>query len=96
MGGIRFALFAIRVVVTTGDDPTSLAPSGCCGPIRGFVNDGDLTVLSLPDGTYKVGVQPSMEDPATWWYPGTAAWDSAGAITIQDHREVTGIEIRLP
>jgi hypothetical protein len=55
--------------------------------------DGSFTIAALPDGRYKVGAFGYYGQ--TTWYPGTADWDSAGAITIEDHQEVTDLEIVL-
>ena len=56
---------------------------------------GGFTVLRLRTGDYKVGVLVRSPSRISW-YPGTTAWDSAGAIPVVQGSEVQGIEWRMP
>lgn len=64
-----------------------------------FVSDlfdpatGDYTLTQLPDGQYRLRALAGG-DRWTWW-PGRAAWDSAGVVTIANHADVAGIDWHL-
>ncbi len=69
-----------------------------------FVNWSGIGVFrlrGLPDGAYKFGAVAGNLNAYTpglpvRWYNGTADWDSATVITIQNHGIVSGIDVRLP
>lgn len=67
------------------------------GPIRGFQvtdEEGMYRVDRLGDGDYRLWVQTNALGAT--WYPGVADPDSAEVITIEDHADLTGIDVRFP
>jgi hypothetical protein len=68
--------------------------------------DGQFRFIGLSDGDYKVGVThrflfedgPCSGSPSDSliWYPGTASWDSAAAISIRGAQVVSDLEFNLP
>ncbi len=62
-------------------------------------DSADFQIRGLADGAYRIGASAeviSAYSPAMpmSWYGGTASWDSAVVITVQDHQVVGGIEIQ--
>jgi hypothetical protein len=55
---------------------------------------GAYLLTRLADGQYRLRAHIG-QDPWIWW-PGRAAWDSAGVIGIADHADVPGIDWNLP
>lgn len=68
--------------------------------------DGQFRFIGLSEGEYKVGgtrrslsrVGPCSGSPSDSliWYPGTASWDSAAAISIRGAQVVSDLELHLP
>jgi hypothetical protein len=56
--------------------------------------EGSFHMAVLPDGDYKLGARSFRYGEI--WYPGVAAWDSAGVITLDGHPDLTGFTIRFP
>jgi|GEM_PF-5547525 len=53
--------------------------------------DGEYRLAVLPNGDYKIGAVLTAGAP-TIWYPGMADPDSATIVSIRDHGTVTGID----
>ena len=58
------------------------------------VGNGDYVLTQLRDGQYKMRAHVG-DNPWIWW-PGRAAWDSAGVFTIENATDLSGIDWRLP
>ena len=59
-------------------------------------SDTTLAFGGLEDGAYKIAVRYRLSATAedrTVWYPGTASWDSATAVSVQGHGTVRGVEL---
>ncbi len=82
-----------RVHITTADEPETWASR--------FVSSANpvFEFQGLPNGDWKVSAQRTgieLPEPQRVWYPSTTDWETAEAIPVRDHADVTGIEIVLP
>jgi hypothetical protein len=78
------------VFLAPAADPAQVA---LAGETAGSRDPGAFTIPRLHTGDYKIGAR-SGAAPVTW-YPGTAAWDSAGVIHVVEGNEVSGIDWRM-
>jgi hypothetical protein len=86
-GGGPIPTAAVRIALDDGPHPQDFIDR------RTHTGEGgEFDVTALADGAYKLCAIDNIR--GTVWYPGTAAWDSAGVITISNHQDVTGIVIQ--
>jgi hypothetical protein len=86
----RYYVYAVPVADPTGDRT-----------FRRSEYEG-YEIKGLPEGGFKVGVLPVNVDftgpdtPGFIWYPGTADWDQAEVLIIENANSITGIDFEIP
>lgn len=77
-----------RIIVAPAGDQAAEQPASYAREVT-----GGFEILGVPDGPYRLGAVPldTVNVPIIW-YPGTADWDSAAVISVQNHLDIDHLD----